>query len=78
MVVAAIATLWFKDIQIGGIIAAALAANLAAAALAGVLVPVILRKMNIDAALAGGVVLTTVTDVVGFTAFLGIATLALI
>ena len=77
VVVASIATLWFQDVQIGGIIGVALAANLAAAALAGVLVPVILRKMNIDAALAGGVVLTTVTDVVGFTAFLGIATLAL-
>lgn len=78
MVVAAIATAWFKDIKIGGIIAAALAINLASAALAGVLVPVILRRLNIDAALAGGVVLTTVTDVVGFTAFLGIATLTLI
>lgn len=78
IVVAGIATAWFRDIKIGGIIAAAIGINLAAAALAGVLVPVVLRKLNIDAALAGGVVLTTVTDVVGFTAFLGIATLILL
>jgi magnesium transporter len=78
VVVAATATLWFGDVKIGGIIAAALSINLAVAAVAGVLVPVVLRKLKIDAALAGGVVLTTITDVVGFMAFLGIATLTLI
>ncbi|PIE36915.1 MAG: magnesium transporter [Gammaproteobacteria bacterium] len=77
-VVAAIAAFWFNSLSIGGIIGAALIINLTAAALAGVSVPVILRKMNIDAALAGGVVLTTVTDVIGFMAFLGIATLVLV
>lgn len=77
IVVAAIATAWFGDMKIGGIIAAAISINLTVAALAGVLVPVVLRRLNIDAALAGGVVLTTVTDVVGFMAFLGIATLTL-
>lgn len=75
LVVATVATLWFKDIHIGITIGVALVINLTVAALAGVLVPVILKKMNIDAALAGGVVLTTVTDVIGFMAFLGVATL---
>lgn len=75
LVVATVATLWFKDTHIGITIGVALVVNLTVAALAGVLVPVILKKMNIDAALAGGVVLTTVTDVIGFTAFLGVATL---
>lgn len=78
LVVAGVAGIWFKNVDIGITIGSALVINLVAAACAGVLVPVILKKMNIDAALAGGVVLTTVTDVIGFTAFLGIATLILI
>lgn len=77
-VVAAVASAWFGDIQIGGVIAIALVVNLFVASMSGVLIPVILRKMNIDAALAGGVVLTTVTDVIGFMAFLGIASLVLL
>ena len=60
------------------VIGAAMAINLVAAALAGVLVPLTLKRMNVDPALAGGVVLTTVTDVVGFLSFLGLATLILI
>ena len=56
----------------------ALIANLVVAAVAGALVPLVLRKMNIDAALAGGVVLTTVTDVVGFVTFLGLGALYLV
>lgn len=75
VVVALIATAWFKSHTIGITIGTALVINLTVAALAGVLVPVVLKKMNIDAALAGGVVLTTVTDVIGFMAFLGVATL---
>lgn len=78
LVVAAVASLWFKDIQLGLVIAAALVINMTIAGLAGVMVPVILRKLEMDAALAGGVVLTTVTDVVGFMAFLGIATVVLL
>ena len=77
-VVAATAAAWFSNIELGGVIAVALVINMVCAALAGVLVPVILRKMDVDAALAGGVVLTTITDVIGFMAFLGIATLVLI
>jgi magnesium transporter len=77
IVVAIVAVLWFGDYGIGGVIAAALIINLFAASLAGVTIPLILRKMGIDPALAGSVVLTTVTDVVGFVAFLGLATLLL-
>lgn len=78
LVVAAVASLWFDDIKIGGVIAAALIINLLAAALTGVCLPFILRKLKIDPALAGGVILTTVTDVIGFMSFLGIATLTLL
>jgi len=69
---------WFQDSGIGMVIAAAMVINLVAAALAGVLIPLILKRMAIDPALAGGVVLTTVTDVTGFLAFLGLATLVLL
>jgi magnesium transporter len=77
-VVSLFAILWFRDLQIGGIIALALVLNLLAAALAGVIIPIVLRRLRIDPALAGGVVLTTVTDVVGFLAFLGLATALLL
>ena len=59
-------------------IAFAILLNLVAGALAGALVPVILRRMSIDPALAGGVVLTTVTDVVGIFAFVGLASYVLL
>ena len=75
MVMGAIASLWFNDPIIAVIIAAAMVINLITAAAAGALLPVTLRRMNIDPALAGGVALTTVTDVVGFFSFLGLATL---
>ena len=76
IVVAAAATLWFNDTTIGAIIAAAMVINLITAAVAGAVLPLMLKKMNIDPALAGSVALTTVTDVVGFLSFLGLATLA--
>ncbi len=69
-----IAGFWFNDHIIGIIIAAAMIINLLTAAIAGALLPITLRSMNIDPALAGSVALTTVTDVVGFFAFLGLAT----
>jgi magnesium transporter len=78
LVVALISVLWFGDYGIGGVIAVAMVVNLLCAALAGVVIPLILRRVGVDPALAGGVVLTTVTDVVGFLAFLGLATLLLI
>ncbi len=74
LIVALIVVLWFKDFKMGGIIAVATMANLLCAALAGVSIPVILRNLNIDPALAGGVILTTITDVIGIFAFLGLAT----
>ncbi|UZE95211.1 magnesium transporter [Alkalimarinus alittae] len=75
LVVAAAAIVWFNDLMIGAIIAAALLINLIVAAVAGTMLPVILRARNIDPALAGGVILTTITDVVGFLSFLGLATI---
>jgi len=74
LIVAIIAILWFNDLQLGWIIALAMLANLVCAGLAGVLIPIALRKYGIDPALAGGVMLTTITDVVGIFAFLGLAT----
>ena len=78
LVVAALAVVWFGDWGIGGVIAAAILLNLLCAALAGLAIPLILERMGIDPALAGSVILTTVTDVVGFFAFLGLATVLLL
>jgi magnesium transporter len=75
IVVAIAAAFWFEDRMIGVIIAGAMVINLITAAIAGASIPIVLRKMDIDPALAGGVVLTTITDVVGFMSFLGLATL---
>lgn len=77
-VVSAITYLWFDSYSIALVIGAAIILNMIAAALAGILVPLILSKMHIDPALSGAVVLTTVTDVIGFMAFLGLATIFLI
>jgi len=78
IVVGVVAAAWFRDAPLGLVIGGAMMINLVVAALAGVLVPLSLRRMNIDPALAGGVVLTTVTDVIGFLSFLGLATLVLL
>lgn len=77
-VVGLLAVAWFGDWGIGGVIAAAILANLLCAALAGLAIPLVLDRLGIDPALAGSVILTTVTDVVGFFAFLGLATLLLL
>ena len=74
LVVAAAASLWFEDWMIGAVIAAAMVINLITAGVAGTVIPLAMKRYNIDPALAGGVVLTTVTDVVGFMSFLGLAT----
>ncbi len=71
-VVAAVAYLWFGDVRVGMVIAAAMSINLVVAAGAGFVIPLVLRRMGIDPALAGGVVLTTITDVVGYMSFLGL------
>ena len=76
-IVAALVWLWFGDPQIGFIIGIALIANLVTAAYAGAMLPILMRRFGVDPALAGGVALTTITDVVGLTVFLGLATLML-
>ena len=78
IVIAAIAMIWYNDIALGLVMGAAILLNLLAGALAGALVPVVLKRMSIDPALAGGVVLTTVTDVIGILAFIGLATFILL
>ena len=75
VVVALGAVIWFDDWTIGGIIASAMLINLVIAALAGTTLPMILKMLRIDPALAGGVILTTLTDVAGFMSFLGLATI---
>ncbi|WP_048307917.1 magnesium transporter [Halomonas sp. PR-M31] len=74
LVVAVIAVLWFGDMTLGIIIAAAIVINLLFAAFCGTLLPVLLKRLKIDPALSGSVILTTVTDVIGFMSFLGLAT----
>ncbi|MCR4347041.1 MAG: magnesium transporter [Sulfuricaulis sp.] len=78
LVVAVVAIWWYANLVIGAIIAAAMIINLAFAALSGVAIPFLVRRFGVDPALASGVILTTVTDVVGFFAFLGLATLFLL
>ncbi len=78
IVIALIAIAWYGDTLLGAVMGAAILLNLLAGALAGAVIPGILRKMSIDPAIAGGVVLTTVTDVIGILAFIGLATYILI
>ena len=74
--VALVAYLWFGDATLGAIIGISIVVNLATAALAGTTLPGLLKRIGVDPALAGGVLLTTITDVVGFFTFLGLAALA--
>ena len=76
-VVAIVAGVWFENGDIALLIAAAMVINLVFAAFTGTVLPLVLEKIGIDPALAGGVLLTTVTDIVGFLAFLGLATIYL-
>ena len=78
VVVAVVALLWFGSVDIALIIGVAITINLLAATFSGALLPLLLQRLGIDPALAGGVILTTVTDVVGFVAFLGLATFFLL
>ena len=73
-VVAITASLWFDDFTLGLIIACAMLINLVTAGFSGAGLPLLLQRLNIDPALAGGVLVTTVTDIVGFLTFLGLAT----
>jgi len=77
LMIAVVVTLWKQNITLGLIIAGAMFINLSVAGLAGVTVPLVMKKFHIDPALAGGMALTTITDVVGLFSFLGMATLVL-
>ena len=76
--VGTVALLWFGSWQLSLVIAAALVINFCSAALAGVLLPLLLKRMRVDPAVAGTVVVTAVTDVMGFFSFLGLATVILV
>lgn len=78
LVVALLAVLWFGNVAIGVIIAVALVINMLVAGIAGIVIPLLLKRLGIDPALSGSVILTTVTDVVGFMSFLGLATIFLL
>ncbi len=74
----AVTALVFGSVALGGVIAAALVVNLLIASLAGTFVPIVLERAGVDPALASGTFVTTMTDVVGFSAFLGLATMVLL
>lgn len=74
LLIAGVVALWKDNFILGAILAFAMMMNLIAAGLSGVLIPIILKKLNIDPALAGSVILTTITDIVGIFTFLGVAT----
>ena len=75
IVIALITYYWFSDLLLSFIIAVAIIVNLVVAAFSGAFLPLLLTRLKIDPALAGGVILTTITDVIGFVAFLGLAAL---
>ncbi len=78
VVIALLAVAWFGDWGLGAVLGSAILINLLCAALAGWAIPLILDRMGIDPALAGSVILTTVTDIIGFFAFLGLASILLL
>ncbi|MQQ07705.1 magnesium transporter [Epibacterium sp. SM1979] len=77
-VMAVVGMVWFGSPALGGVIAVAMVINLVVAGLAGTVIPIILDRLNVDPALASGAFVTTVTDVVGFFAFLGLAAVVLL
>jgi magnesium transporter len=78
VLIASVIAIWKQDLMLGAVIAFAMMINMVAAGLAGASLPIIMKKLKIDPALAGSVILTTITDVVGIFAFLGSATWLLI
>jgi magnesium transporter len=78
LIVGCVVSIWFQNWLMAIIIGLAMAINLMAAALAGTILPVLLRSLKVDPALAGPVILTTITDIVGFVSFLGLAAMFLI
>lgn len=77
-IIGGVVVLWKGNLLLGGIIAVAMLSNLFIAGVAGVTVPILLKKMKIDPALAAGMALTTITDIIGLSIFLGLATIFLI
>ena len=78
LIIGLVTYFWFNQLILALLIAAAMTINLLSSVFAGVFVPIILRKLNQDPAIAGSVIVTTVTDVVGFVSFLGLATIFLL
>jgi len=74
ILIGTVAGVWFQDPNIGGIIATAMLINMMAAALGGIMVPLLLDKFGADPAVASAVFVTTITDIIGFFSFLGLAT----
>ena len=77
IVIALVTYYWFADVVLSVVIGLAIIVNLVVAAFSGAFLPLLLTKLKIDPALAGGVILTTITDVIGFVAFLGLAALVI-
>jgi len=77
IVIALVTYYWFSDVVLSVVIGLAIIVNLVVAAFSGAFLPLLLTKVKIDPALAGGVILTTITDVIGFVAFLGLAALVI-
>lgn len=78
IIVFLVAIFWYDDWKLGGVFALALFVVSLTGTLSGALIPIALKKLGVDPAIAGGVILTTITDAVGFLIFLGAATLILI
>jgi magnesium transporter len=78
IVVALVSYMWFQDVGIAVILAVAMMLNLLFAAISGISIPLLLKRIGIDPALSGAVILTTVTDIIGFLSFLGLASLFLL
>ena len=77
-VIGVVSSYWFNNYLIGVVIGIAMIANLVFAALSGVLIPILLKKIGVDPALGGSVILTTITDVIGFFSFLALGTIFLL
>ena len=78
VVMGIVGVIWFGSPALGAVIAAAMVINLVVAGLAGIVIPVALDRLGVDPALASGAFVTTVTDIVGFFAFLGLAVVVLL
>ena len=78
LIISFVTYVWFNQFILSALIATAMIINLLSSVVAGVFVPIILRRLNQDPAIAGSVIVTTVTDVVGFVSFLGLATIFLL